>query len=63
MKQLKILECIHETLGKIWIFELIELKTKTVLYKDSISDEEETLSYEEVNTTVQNILKLKGFLN
>ena len=63
MKQLKILECIHETLGKIWIFELIDLKTKTVLYKDSIADEEETLTYEEVNTNVQNILKLKGFLN
>ena len=62
MKQLKILECIHETLGKMWIFELIDLKTKIILYKDMIPDESELLTYEEVNTTVQSILKLKGFL-
>ena len=63
MKQLKILECVHETMGKLWVFELVDMRTKEIIYKDSIADEEEKLDYEEVNQAVQNILKIKGFLN
>ena len=63
MKQLKILECIHETMGKLWVFELMDMRTKEIIYKDSIADAEEKLDYEEVNQAVQNILKIKGFLN
>jgi len=39
------------------------MRTKEIIYKDSIADEEEKLDYEEVNQAVQNILKIKGFLN
>ena len=63
MKRLKILECIHEMMGKLWVFELVDMRTKEIIYKDSIADEEEKLDYEEVNQAVQNILKIKGFLN